>query len=298
MACTLRAIHHHTRSIRLKTAHNTYTSNPIKILEVFCFNLAKLYSPPQEFDLTKADALFSHISPPTLNQDQQDLLEHPITDTEVTTVIKALKPHKMPGTAGFSASYYKQFSPILTPMLTSAFNSLLGRHSFRSETLTSINSLLPKPKSDTSSWTNYRPISLLNLVIKLLAKILATHLNTIIGQLMHRYQTGFIPIRQAGDSVRRPLLLSHPAKSRRIPTYFLSLDIRKAFDSVPGHVYVTPSSAGVLGTTSCLGSPLYVIVRRLTLSTLVTNRQCLTFREALDRVVPFPRCYLPYSLNL
>lgn len=52
-------------------------------------------------------------------------------------------------------------------------------------------------------------------------------LATIIGQLIHFDQTGFVPIRQAGDNVRRALLLSHDAK-----TCFLSIDIRKAFDSV------------------------------------------------------------------
>lgn len=79
----------------------------------------------------------------------------------------------------------------------------------------------PKPLPDLSSWANYRPISLLNLNIKLLAKIMATHLNTIIGHLIHRGQTGFVTIRQAGDNIRYALLLSHTAKTRCIPTCFL-----------------------------------------------------------------------------
>lgn len=232
MARTLRAIHHPTTSMQLKTASNTYTSNPIKILEVFYSNLAKLYSPSQEFDLANADALFSRISIPALNQDQQDLLEHPITKMEVTMAIKALKPHKRPGPDGFSATYYKQFAPILTPMLTSAFNSLLSGHSFRAETLTPIISMLPKPKSVSSSWINYCPISLLILDIKLLAKILVTRLNTIIGQLIHCDQASFVPIRQAGGNVRHALLLSYAAKTRCISTCFLSIEIRKTFDSV------------------------------------------------------------------
>lgn len=67
----MRVIHYPTTSVHLKNSsqYSTYMSNPIKILEVFHSNLAKLYSPSQEFDLANAGALFSHISLPTLNQD-------------------------------------------------------------------------------------------------------------------------------------------------------------------------------------------------------------------------------------
>lgn len=184
------------------------------------------------FDKTKADTLFSDIKLPTMEPDQQEFLESPITALKVQIAIKALKPHKRPGRDGFSALYYKKFPSILTPILTGAFNSLLAAHSFRTETLTSIISMLPKPKSDSTSWTNYRPMSLLNLDIKLLAKILENKLSNIIGKLIHRDQTGFMPMRQVGDNVRRALLLTHAAKIRRIPTCLLSLDIRKAFNSV------------------------------------------------------------------
>lgn len=92
--------------------------------------------------------------------------------------------------------------------------------------------MLPKPHADDTICMNYRPISLLNLDIKLLAKILASRLNNFIGNLIHRDQMGFIPVRQANDSIRRAVLLSHAAKTRRIPSCFHSLDIKKAFDTI------------------------------------------------------------------
>lgn len=85
--------------------------------------------------------------------------------------------------------------------------------------------MIPKPQSDDTLSTNYRPISMLNIDIKVLAKILAAHLNKIIGTLIHRDQVGFMPSRQAGDNVRRAILLAQIAKTRRIPACFLSLDI-------------------------------------------------------------------------
>lgn len=92
--------------------------------------------------------------------------------------------------------------------------------------------MLSKPKSSTTSWTNYHPILLLNLDIKHLAKILATHLNQVIGELIHSGQVGFIRLCQAGDNVRRASLLAHATKSRCLSECFLTLNIRKAFDTV------------------------------------------------------------------
>lgn len=204
MACSLKAINHTQAPIRLKTSQDAFTSNPIKIL--FRSNLAKLYSLTQDFDKTKADASLANITFPSLESKQYADLESPLTAIEVQNAIKTLKPGNRPGQDEFSASYYKHFSPLLTPVLTRAFNSILEGHSFRTETLTSIITMIPKPKSDSTSWTNYHPISLLNLDIKLLAKIIANQLNTIIGQLINCDQMGFMPTRQVGDNIRRSLL--------------------------------------------------------------------------------------------
>lgn len=114
--------------------------------------------------------------------------------------------------------------------MVEAFNSLLKGNSFRPEFLTASISMIPKPNTGDTAWSNYRPISKLNLDIKILAKILSTQLNPIIGTLIHKDQTGFIAFRQAVDNIRRATLLAHTARSCRIPTCFLSLNIRKAFD--------------------------------------------------------------------
>lgn len=116
--------------------------------------------------------------------------------------------------------------------MVEAFNSLHSNHSFPTESLLSSIAMIPKPNTDDSSWSNYRPISTLNLDIKILAKILSNWLNPIIGSLIHKDQTGFLPFRQAGDNIHRSTLLAHTVQTCRIPACFLSIDIRKAFDSL------------------------------------------------------------------
>lgn len=126
----------------------------------------------------------------------------------------------------------KRFTTQLSPLMANAFNSILEEYSFRTESLLASISMIPKPHTDDTSWSNYRPISILNIDIKLLAKILSDRLNPIIGTVIHKDQTGFIPSRQTGDNIRRATLLAHIARTLHIPACFLSIDIQKAFDTL------------------------------------------------------------------
>lgn len=72
-------------------------------------------------------------------------------------MIKLLKSNKRPGLDGFTVTYYKQFATLLALLLVGAFNSLLDGHSVPLYTLMAIISILPKPHSDDSSWTNSPP---------------------------------------------------------------------------------------------------------------------------------------------
>lgn len=108
---------------------------------------------------------------------------------------------------------------------------LLG-HSVHTESLTVSTYMIPKPNTDDTTWSNYRLISMPNLDIKLLAKVLASHVNLFIGTLIHKDQTGFIPSHQAGDNIKRATLLAYTTCTRHIPSCFISLDIRKAFDTL------------------------------------------------------------------
>lgn len=112
---------------------------------------------------------------------------------EIQQAIKSPKPHKRPCTYCFSTTYYKRFADFLIP-------------SFRTESITASISMIPKPNTDNTAWSNYRPISILNLDIKRLAKVLSSHLNSIISSLVHNDQAGFI---QPGDNIRRATLLAH-----------------------------------------------------------------------------------------
>lgn len=90
--------------------------------------------------------------------------------------LKSTPTGKSPGPDGYTISYYKKFRKVLVPHFTSYANSIAGSEGFRSESLIAHISVIPKPGKDLSDYRNFHPISLLNVDIKLYAKVLATRL--------------------------------------------------------------------------------------------------------------------------
>lgn len=127
---------------------------------------------------------------------------------------------KSPGSDGFPVEYYKEYIDIITPILTMVFEA------FQSGSLPpSLNealiSLIPKKGRDHTDPANFRPISLINVDSKILAKV-----------LVHTDQVGFIKGRSSTDNLRRLMHLIWLNASSTVPVATVSLDTEKAFDRV------------------------------------------------------------------
>lgn len=87
-----------------------------------------------------------------------------------------------------------------------------------------------KCSKDSSLVTNYHPISLLNIDVKLYAKILANRLHPFLSTLVSLDQVGFIPGCEARNITGKALNIHHWLTSQNRRGFFLSLDAEKAFD--------------------------------------------------------------------
>lgn len=82
------------------------------------------------------------------------------------------------GPDGFPVEFFKKFSSLLSPLLLAMFTESFD-HSHLPTTLNQASiSLLAKKDKDPTLCESYRPISLLNVDFRILAKAVALHLET------------------------------------------------------------------------------------------------------------------------
>jgi hypothetical protein len=170
--------HHKKKFIR--TFHqdgHVLVSEEVKAQAFFNFFDEVLGTPP----LRNCSVNMEILGLPTVNLSQ---LNERFTEEEVWAVIKSLPPDKAPGPDGFTARFLQVAWPIIRPNIMAAFDAFWHLDTRNLHSVNNALLVLLHKSADAASVKDFRPISLIHVIGKLVSKVLSNRLAPRLGKLV------------------------------------------------------------------------------------------------------------------
>ena len=196
----------------------------------------KLYEDYEKQDINEDEVqnFLRNIEP--INNDASVSVSSRIDRDEMADVLASCKD-SAPGPDGIPYSYYRELWAITGPYLVKAWNYTLDSGNLPPSHKESFLKLIPKAGKDLSKLTNWRPITLSNCDHKLITKIYAKRMSTAVQKSINEGQTAYLKGRLINDNVRSMIATINLSNEEEIDGLLVSLDAKKAFDSVE-HSYI------------------------------------------------------------
>ena len=137
---------------------------------------------------------------PRISGDNVVCLERPFEEAEIFQVIKEFNRDKSPGPDGFPMAFFQACWGTLKLDIMVLFHHFHVTGLFEKSLNATFIALIPK-KAAAVEVKDFRPISLVGGVYKILAKVLAIRLHMVLGEIILAPQNAFVLNRQILDSV-------------------------------------------------------------------------------------------------
>ncbi|KAI0494111.1 hypothetical protein KFK09_024242 [Dendrobium nobile] len=168
----------------------------------------------------------------TIPYDLVNGLTSPFTMEEIKHVIFSSPSSAAPGPDGFPFEFYKSTWNSIGNYICKAVLSFFDTSFLPRQAKNTAIALIPKHQHPTSI-NDFRPISLCNSFYKIIAKLLANRMKTVMPHIIHPAQAGFIQHRIISDNIiLASEILSKFNSSPREKYFCAKFDIHKAFDSI------------------------------------------------------------------
>ncbi len=196
---------------------------------------SQVYS--KKFDLTAVtddlERFCDTLDIPQLSERERAACEGPVTLMELEHALIQLNPASSPGSDGLTPHFYKHFweqiKNLVLESLTSAFESSSLSALQRQGIITLFHKGKQLPRDELNNW---RPITLTNTDYKLITKVLANRMQTVIKNIINENQVGYIKGRNISTIIRTIDDVIEFVGFNNDTGAIIALDYAKAFDSV------------------------------------------------------------------
>ena len=144
----------------------------------------------------------------------------------------SMENNKSPGNDGLTKEFYVFFWETISQCLYDSLMKGKQNGHLSVSQRQAVIKLIEKKDKDKRFIKNWRPISLLNIDIKLLNKSLATKLKNVLPNIIRSDQTAYVYVRFIGQSARLLSDILEITNNLNIGGYMITMDIEKAFDSM------------------------------------------------------------------
>jgi hypothetical protein len=180
-----------------------------------------------------SEELLSKVIPRVMAEMNSALLK-PYTVEEVKQAMFSIGDYKAPGINGLHAVFYKKFWAVVGDDVTREVLQVLNSGVIPSEWNETAIVLIPKVQSPELI-TQFRPISLCNVIYKVVSKVLSRRLKALLPEIISKNQSAFVPGRLITDNVLVAYESFHTIKNKRQGNRGIcavKLDMHKSYDRV------------------------------------------------------------------
>ena len=244
--------HRKTKSLVRKVFNDegTLVTDPKKVL----LEIEKYYSNLSKSDLLTPSkdllcSFLNHPRIPRLSVDQVQTCEGALTVSECFKCLQFFGCNKSPGNDGLTVEFYKAFWNTVGNLVVDSLNFAYEYGELSNSQKEAIITLIEKKDKDKRYLSNWRPISLINMDVKIGSKAIAKRLENILPNVIHHNQCAYVKGRTTFDAVRTIEDVMDFTEMCHIDGRLICIDFQKAFDTVNREFLFSTLSAFGFGSS-------------------------------------------------
>ena len=214
----------------MNTVENGDTINNPEMIKAYVGKFYEQLYKIENCNLEKQNNFLDNIPKSITDGDNHNLV-NVISEVELYETLSKMSVNKSPGIDGIPVEFYLELWDIIKTEMCEIFNAIISNLKLDGNQNLGIITLISKDSNDDENLSDWRPISLLCVDAKILAKLYAERLKKVIDKVVHpnQYCAPYKTIVDSNNNIRDLIFYCN---KENVPGCILNLDWSKAFDKV------------------------------------------------------------------